>query len=252
MNKFRKMTDTDYIEFLERRDLPEMKILKRISLFFVMAGIMFSAGSYATLKAEQFFYPNKYGEQKRGTTVEKSAETRQETTQKTSAKLVNTGEADEEQVIAAAVEKAPVVTADTVYLIEEVNLSDGTIQEKEEPVPVKYLGLDRNSLIEELEAYGRNPALSDLNLGFQTVELTSFSKDRVVICKYYKPEEDKGYYLMVADHYVIVYEEDRKTIHMNTDILLESLPEKLQTEIIIGKYMEDEQELYNFLESYSS
>ena len=39
-----------------------MKVVKRISLFFVMAGIMFSAGSYAPLKAEQFFYPNKYGE----------------------------------------------------------------------------------------------------------------------------------------------------------------------------------------------
>ncbi len=57
---------------------------------------------------------------------------------------------------------------------------------------------------------------------------------------------------MVADHFVIVYEKDKKTIHTNTDILLESLSEELQTEIIRGKYIENEQELYNFLESYSS
>ena len=57
---------------------------------------------------------------------------------------------------------------------------------------------------------------------------------------------------MVADHFVIVYEEDKKTIHMNTDILLEGLSEELQTEIIGGKYIENEKELYNFLESYSS
>lgn len=213
-----------------------MKVIKRISLFFVMAGIMFSAGSYATLKAEQFFYPNKYGETGNG-----------------AAALYQDGEKTKEQVIETAVEKAPVITADTVYLIEEVNLSDGTIQEKEEEIPVKYIGLDREELLGELEAYERNPALSDLKLGFQNIELSSFSRDRVVVCKYYRPDpEEEGFYLMVADHFVIVYEKDKKTIHTNTDILLESLSEELQTEIIRGKYIENEQELYNFLESYSS
>ncbi len=213
-----------------------MKVVKRISLFFIMAGIMFSAGSYATLKAEQFFYPNKYGETGNGT-----------------AALYQDGEKAKEQVIETAVEKAPVITADTVYFIEEINLSDGTVQEKEEEIPVKYIGLDREELLGELEAYDNNPALSDLKMGFQNIELSSFSRDRVVVCKYYRPEpEEKGFYLMVADHFVIVYEKDKKTIHTNTDILLESLSEELQTEIIRGKYIENEQELYNFLESYSS
>ena len=39
---------------------------------------------------------------------------------------------------------------------------------------------------------------------------------------------------------------------MNTDILVESLPEKLQEEILSMKFVEDEKGLYNFLESYSS
>lgn len=213
-----------------------MKVIKRISLFFVMAGIMFSAGSYATLKAEQFFYPNKYGETGNGT-----------------AALYQDVEKTKEQVIETAVEKAPVITADTVYFIEEVNLSDGTVQEKEEEIPVKYIGLDREQLLGELEAYDGNPALSDLKKGFQNSELSSFSRERVVVCKYYRPEpKEKGFYLMVADHFVIVYEEDKKTIHTNTDILLEDLSEELQSEIIRGKYIENEQELYNFLESYSS
>lgn len=213
-----------------------MKVIKRISLFFVMAGIMFSAGSYATLKAEQFFYPNKYGETGNGT-----------------AALYQDVEKTKEQVIETVVEKAPVITADTVYFIEEVNLSDGTVQEKEEEIPVKYIGLDREQLLGELEAYDGNPALSDLKKGFQNSELSSFSRERVVVCKYYRPEpEEKGFYLMVADHFVIVYEEDKKTIHTNTDILLEDLSEELQSEIIRGKYIENEQELYNFLESYSS
>ena len=212
-----------------------MKVIKRISLFLAMAGIMFSAGSYATLKAEQFFYPNKYDKD------EKSTVTEEQNASRAAVNGSGTGAFYQEE------EK------DTIYLIEEVNLSDGTIVEKEEPIPVKYIGLDRLAFIEELEAYDRNPALSDLKLGFQNIELSSFSKERVVICKYYRPEpEEKGFYLMVADHFVIVYEEDKKTIHMNTDILLEGLSEELQTEIIGGKYIENEKELYNFLESYSS
>ena len=57
---------------------------------------------------------------------------------------------------------------------------------------------------------------------------------------------------MVADHFIVVYEEDKRTIYMNTDILLENLSDALQAEIIRGKYVENEEELYHFLESYSS
>ena len=228
-----------------------MKIIKRISLFLCMSGIMFGAGSYAAIKAEQFFYPNKY--ERMENAVQQPAQIPQTAAGNGTGILYQDGGKLKDQVIETAVEKAPVITADTVYLIEEVNLSDGTVQEREEEIPVKYIGLDRLALIEELAAYDENPALSDLKLGFQNIELSSFSKDRVVICKYYRPEkEEEGFYLMVADHFVIVYEKDKKTIHTNTDILLESLNEELQTEIIRGKYIQNEQELYNFLESYSS
>ena len=57
---------------------------------------------------------------------------------------------------------------------------------------------------------------------------------------------------MVADHFVVVYEADKKTLYLNTDILLDSLQDSLQAEIIQGKYVENEEDLYNFLESYSS
>lgn len=228
-----------------------MKFIKRISLFFIAAGMMFSAGSYATLKAEQFFYPNRYARQNETKNIFDDMASK--TSVSDASEISKTPADQKERIIEAVMEEVPVITADTIYLVEKVNLSDGSIEETEEQIPVKYLGLDRPSLIEELEAYDKNPALTDLKLGFETVELAAFSKERVVICKYYRPvAEKKGFYLMVADHYVIVYEEDKKTIHTNTDILLENLSEELQEQIMQGKYMEDEQELYNFLESYSS
>ncbi len=216
-----------------------MKLLRRISLFLVLSSVMLGVGGYTALKAEQFFYPNRY----------QMKETRNEDKQQ--------DEEDahydmQEQVIETAVGDIPVVTADTTYLVEEVDLISGTVHETEESVPVKYIGLDREGLLQELESYDDNPPLTELEQGFETIELTAFSKDRVVICKYYKLEEDKGFYLMVADHFIVVYREDKQTLYMNTDILLESLNETLQTEIMRGKYVETEEELYNFLESYSS
>lgn len=223
-----------------------MRLLKRISLFAIIGCILFLSGSYATLRIEQFFYPKRY----ENTSEEQPTELKEQNR----AEKIKSEETEEtSQVIEAILEDRAVITANTRYLIEEVNLSEGTIEEKEETIPVKYIGMDRENLVEELKAYDNNPPLIDLEQGFETIELSNFSKDRVVICKYYRPKkEEQGFYLMVADHFVIVYKEDKKTIYMNTDILLENLSQELQDEIIQGKYMENEQALYNFLESYSS
>lgn len=209
-----------------------MKLVKRISLFMALSTVMLGLGGWGALKAEEFFYPNRYvpGVQNRD----------------------ETGEAAKEQVIETAAADIPVVTADTRYLVELVDLDHGTVTESEEMVPVMYIGLTRDELLEAIAAYDENPPLTEQEKGFETIELTSFSRDRVVVCKYYKQKEPEGFYLMVADHFIVVYEEDRSTIYMNTDILLDLLPDSLQREIMEGKYVASEEELYLFLESYSS
>lgn len=217
-----------------------MKLVRRISFLLILSCVMLGLGGYGALKAEEFFYPNKYQN------PERHGQSKQ-TARKTQA------EQEEEQVIETAVEGKPVVTADTLYLVETVDLSEGKVDEKEETIPGKYIGLDREGLLEELSYYDNNPPLAELELGFETIELTAFSKDRIAVCKYYRPKkENRGFYLMVADHFIVVYEEDKKTLYMNTDILLESLDDNLQAQIICGKYMENEEALYHFLESYSS
>ncbi len=213
-----------------------MKLVKRISLFMVMSVIMLGLGGLGALKAEEFFYPNRY---QHGTAYTAKADQ-------------DEPEDEQEQVIETAVADTPVVTADTLYLVEQVDLNKGTVTEREETVPVMYIGLNREELLEALSAYDKNPPLSEQEQGFETVELTSFSADRVVVCKYYKEKVPRGFYLMVADHFIVVYEEDRNTLYMNTDIWLSLLPESLQTEIMEGKYVASEEELYLFLESYSS
>ena len=58
--------------------------------------------------------------------------------------------------------------------------------------------------------------------------------------------------LKEEDGYVIVYRGDGKTFYDYTDISMESLPIKLQQEIQKGKNISDEEQLYHFLENYSS
>ena len=67
-----------------------------------------------------------------------------------------------------------------------------------------------------------------------------------------KVVEPEGFVLLEEDGFVAVYEADRKTRYSTTGIQLDELPEELQQEIQQGKVIESEEQLYNFLESYSS
>ncbi len=63
---------------------------------------------------------------------------------------------------------------------------------------------------------------------------------------------DEGFFLINENHYVVVYDKTLTHIYMNTGIRMESLPQTLQDEIMVMKYIETENELFDFLESYSS
>ena len=60
------------------------------------------------------------------------------------------------------------------------------------------------------------------------------------------------YILRNHDDYVTVYRLPEDEIYEYTDVILDVLPEELQEEIRQGKYLRNEEELYNFLENYTS
>ena len=64
--------------------------------------------------------------------------------------------------------------------------------------------------------------------------------------------EPYAYVLLAEDGFVAVYQADRETLYATTGILLENLPDNLQQEIQDGKIISSEEQLYNFLENYSS
>ena len=91
--------------------------------------------------------------------------------------------------------------------------------------------------------------------GFQGSEIRSFSGSRVELCKFYqeKPEEEEEfYYLAVRDNMVVVYRADGKTIYMETDIPAPELPAEILMDLLQIRTVNTQEDLYDFLESYSS
>ena len=62
------------------------------------------------------------------------------------------------------------------------------------------------------------------------------------------------YEFLLVDHndYVAVYQLPEREIYEYTDVILDVLPEETKEEIRQGKYLRNEEELYNFLENYTS
>ena len=67
-----------------------------------------------------------------------------------------------------------------------------------------------------------------------------------------KASKNDCYYLMEVNGYIVVYLSDKETPYEYTDIHYDELPELLRQEIRNGKYIESTDELYGFLENYSS
>jgi hypothetical protein len=147
----------------------------------------------------------------------------------------------------------PSIKIHTDYVVENYNLNDYTLSIAEEELPLEYVGLTREELIAVISDYSNYPSDEDISAGFDSMQLISFSEDKVIVRKNMKPViVPEHFYLMAENHYVSVYYEDRSTIYMYTGIAMDSLPESVRREIIGGKYISNIHELYNFLETYSS
>ena len=146
-----------------------------------------------------------------------------------------------------------VITADTDYLILEKNMNTGEIQTKHVPIPEKYIGLNREQVIEQLKDYQLNPPLSELENGFVSLDMISFSPMQLEVQMNYSYIEPTGiFYIMSYDHKVIVMLEDKKTVFLSTEIRMEELPAEVQQDIMRGLFIPNEECLYDFLETYTS
>ncbi len=206
-----------------------MKFVKCIGLFFLLPLMLVSLGFYlgnknseASLDKEEIFYSKEPEEKK-------------------------------VQFRATSTNGEQLIDADTHFYVEEVDMKRDTVVECEWELPDKYIGMDREQFVSAMDEYELTPPLSELERGFVSLEVKSFSKEQVIVrMNYSYTAPSTSFYVMVEKNYIVVYCDDKKTLYMKTNIMLDDLSDELQQEIINGMFVEDEKTLYYFLESYSS
>lgn len=243
-----------------------MKYVKCISLFVVYPLLVLGIGFYVGVKSSRYFYPEVKGEEagipqenasegsaQKGQASFPEGQAAPEETGQTEAsdglaKLPETAEDLEEVMVSAET-----LCVDTKYVLEETDVLYHTVVETTWKLPDKYVGMNREQFLQAMEVYASFPPLSELERGFVGLEVLSFSRERVVVRMDYKfVQPSSSFYLAAYDNEVVVYLEDRKTIYIETEISLDSLPAHLQQNIIDMMWIKDEEELYSFLENYSS
>lgn len=220
-----------------------MKVIKSIGLFLVYTSTMLLLGFWGGVQTTRFFYPGESGVQRPFNVGDPAAE------------HLESAEPSEEmpEEIREVSQQRETLYVDTEYVLLETDVLRETEVETTWKLPHQYVGLDREQFLTAMENYENYPPLSEMERGFVSLEVLSFSRERVVVrmnYRYVQPGE--GFYLAVQNHEVVVYLEDQETVYINTGIMLENLPEDLQLEIIEMLYVEGEGNLYNLLESYSS
>lgn len=144
-------------------------------------------------------------------------------------------------------------TCDTIYV--EQNYYEATNQTVTniKSIPAQYIDHTREDIETFLSDYQKNPSLEDKKMGLSTISLLSFSVDKIIVLKSYDSlSKEAGYYLIAKNHKICVYYEDKKRIYFETELTLEDFPEPIQLQLIQGKHVSSESEVYAFIESYTS
>ncbi|MBE5883187.1 MAG: hypothetical protein E7291_02005 [Lachnospiraceae bacterium] len=246
-----------------------MKIVKGISLFFIYPLIMFGIGFYAGVECMHFFYPGDVTQnieelpeenwpeqivdklENEATRDGQGIEGMEEGATDLKAEMEESALFEMELADVSASDET--LTVDTKYVLEETDIVNQSVVETVWKLPAEYIGMDREQFLIAMEEFEMYPPLSELERGFVSLEVLSFSKERVVVqMNYQYVQPSNSFYLAVYDNEVVVYLEDMETIYIYTGIMLEELPEDIQSEIIQMLWVEDEESLYHFLENYSS
>lgn len=225
-----------------------MKFVKGISLFFVYPLFMLVLGFYAGVRLNSWFEPLPL--QRPGEAAEQ-AETEQSRASAEESEPSEESEAEESYLEAA--NSAETLTVTTEYVLEERDIYRDTVVETSWRLPDKYVGMNREQFLDAMEEYEAFPPLAELRRGFVSLEVRSFSRERVVVRMNYRVVlPSSSFYLAAYDNKVVVLLDDRETIYIETDIALEDLPKEQREEIVNMMWIEDEAGLYDFLEAHSS
>lgn len=195
------------------------------NLFFAIFALVTGLFAAISVYAYQYFYPDKYVKTPDGTY----------------------------QNVAVAREATPFpISQDTVFTIEYYYKDkDRTLTEEISSIP-SLLGCDMAGVERYLHDYMRHLSKDEQEEGLISYELISYKENHLYLRKTYEKPIYTGYYAKSFNGYVVILNGDEKTVYEYTPISLHLLPDDIREEVMDGYYLENEEDLYNFLENYSS
>ena len=145
------------------------------------------------------------------------------------------------------------VTADTSYRLEVYDINSNQTTIETVATPAKFIGKNRAQIIQMLSDEMKCMPLEEHQKGLVSYVLVSFSPEEIVLRKTYNADVVQyKYYVALQNGIVIVYYSDKKTVFDYTGIEAATLSDKNQSELSLGKYVKDDDELYALLEGYTS
>ncbi len=144
------------------------------------------------------------------------------------------------------------VTTETIFQIEYYYPDEEKRLTEEITEFPELLGCDKDGVIKYLDYYMQHLSKEEQEKGLQFFELASYHDNVLCLRKTYRRQGKKGYYAKSFNGMIVILNGDERTVYEYTQISIHLLPEELKEEVRQGYYLENEEELYSFLENYSS
>ena len=160
---------------------------------------------------------------------------------------------DSDETVAVDVQPEPIILPTTKFILEIYDRKKGTLEQIEQNPPGDFVGLTREEVEKYLDDYMKDLTLSEYNKGLLSYELISFSDKAVKLRKSYDADMvPYRFYVVVKNGYVVVYNSDLKSVYEYTHIEAKNLPEEDRTALSQGIYVDNIDDLYALLESFTS
>ena len=195
------------------------------NLLFALFAVMIGALSLGGIIFYKYFYPRNYAKNEYGEYVNITVS---------------------EQSSTFPVNKSTIFNVEYNYPDE-----NRLLKEQLNYIPA-LLGCDKEGVEKYLNDYMENLSKKEQEDGLVSYEMISYKDNEITLRKTFKAPETKGYYAKSFNGLIVILNGDEKTVYEYTQISLASLPEDMREDILKGYYIETEEELYSFLENFTS
>lgn len=145
--------------------------------------------------------------------------------------------------------ESSVILSSARYIIEEYNSDTDELTKKEEKIPVDYIGLNREQVIDYLTTY----VAKNKDETLQNVQLVAFSPESLIIRKTVcNPTNIYSYFVISENNIIMIYNANHDKLFIDTGIDVSNIEEQYKEELKDGFYVETIHDLYNYLESITS